>query len=230
MSVPAFRPIQASGPSIFRRDDLDRSLFYAPGYLVVASPLAADVLAEQIAAPDPPPSPAADLRRLAADAQRIAADQAAGPFRPVCLTLYLHNECNLRCTYCFAEAAPDPGPRLNGKAVRAAARLVAENCRTREAPHDPRLPRRGRASPTPRSAVRSAGRGRGSRRRARRAPVPLHRHQQRTTLGDCGLDRSTLRPGRALVRRPAGRASGSTAALGWGQQHGAGRANRADRA
>ena len=36
--------------------------------------------------------------------------------------------------YCFAEAAPGRGPRLDPAAIRAGARLVAENCRARGLP------------------------------------------------------------------------------------------------
>ena len=78
MSVAGFRRIEAGGLPIFRRDDPDGSLFYAPGYLVAASPVAADVLAEQLAArpgsvgdrPEREGGPAADLRRYAAGAVR----------------------------------------------------------------------------------------------------------------------------------------------------------------
>lgn len=134
MSALAFRPLDSSELPIFRRNDPGRSLFYAPGYLVVASPAAADVLTEQLVAPNPPPGPAADLRQYALTAQRVSVACADRPFRPICLTLYLHNECNLRCAYCFAEAKPSPGPRLELTAVCAAARLVAETCHTHGLP------------------------------------------------------------------------------------------------
>jgi len=176
MNAGGLHPIRAGGLPIFRRDDPRRSLFYAPGFLVVAAPRAAEALAAALAAPPPgdaaPPASgvaargpgpgmvgpglapgtavpgpasgavgsgsvsgaAAGLRRWAADAQRAREAQASGSFRPLCLTLYLHNECNLACRYCFAEAGPDARPRLDLAEIRAAARLVVANCRAAARP------------------------------------------------------------------------------------------------
>ena len=141
MSALAFRQVETGGLPIYRRDDAERSLFYAPGFLVVATPMAADVLARELALADPSPGPATDLRRHAAAAQRVQARSMTEIFQPVCLTLYLHNECNLRCPYCFAEAKATRGTRLEPPsirlglpAIRAAARLVAANCHARGLP------------------------------------------------------------------------------------------------
>ncbi len=56
------------------------------------------------------------------------------PFSPECLTLYLHNQCNLRCLYCYATASPDAAAsphtsaRLDVRTIHAAAEFVAESC------------------------------------------------------------------------------------------------------
>jgi sulfatase maturation enzyme AslB (radical SAM superfamily) len=50
------------------------------------------------------------------------------------LTLYLHNECNLRCQYCFSAPSPAPAARLSLPAMAAAARLVLPNCRAQGRP------------------------------------------------------------------------------------------------
>jgi len=56
------------------------------------------------------------------------------PFHPECLTIYLSNQCNLRCAYCYS-ATVDGGrerggglPIIDETAVKAAARLVARSC------------------------------------------------------------------------------------------------------
>jgi uncharacterized protein len=50
-------------------------------------------------------------------------------FKPVCLTLYLNNDCNLACGYCYIpNKAILPPKRINTQAVRSAAEIVALNC------------------------------------------------------------------------------------------------------
>jgi sulfatase maturation enzyme AslB (radical SAM superfamily) len=58
---------------------------------------------------------------------------ATTDFAPTCLTLYLNNECNLGCTYCYAKPTPTPAPRLKPEEIRAGAKLIAENCARRDA-------------------------------------------------------------------------------------------------
>lgn len=54
----------------------------------------------------------------------------AESFRPICLTLYLDRTCNLSCAYCYSRAhGNDREGSLDPDAVRAAARIVAKNCR-----------------------------------------------------------------------------------------------------
>lgn len=67
----------------------------------------------------------------ARDASGAARDRA---FKPVCLTIYLHNACNLKCSYCFSEATPRQAARLDLTAIRAGAERVGANCREADLP------------------------------------------------------------------------------------------------
>jgi sulfatase maturation enzyme AslB (radical SAM superfamily) len=130
-------PVPGPDPAALYRAARDGyDLFYAPGCVCVVPTRAAAAFAAGLA------RPGTQAGRWAAELQRRAA-RAAGsgtaeqPFRPECLTLYLHNECNLGCTYCYAapglpassgRAGAEHGGRLDPKAVAAAADLVAANC------------------------------------------------------------------------------------------------------
>jgi coproporphyrinogen III oxidase-like Fe-S oxidoreductase/pyruvate-formate lyase-activating enzyme len=86
---------------------------------------------------------AAQLEAHAAAAQSAWLNLAKRAFEPVCLTVHLSNSCQLQCVYCYA-AGPagerdhgwvgKPLPRVNPRAVAAAARLVARNCQERSEP------------------------------------------------------------------------------------------------
>jgi sulfatase maturation enzyme AslB (radical SAM superfamily) len=120
-------------PTVFRLEHGSDTLFYAPGYLVVAERGVADEFADHPG--DERWRETADhLARHALDAARTWRDLHEQPFAPVCLTLYLNGECNLRCRYCYAEPVRGAGPRLSEQAVTAAARLVARNCVERAQP------------------------------------------------------------------------------------------------
>jgi uncharacterized protein len=134
------------------------ALYYAPGYLVrAADRCAARALEDELSArasgggilggaPDGGASLPADrtAARLAEELLRHArAAQAAWnqrlsePFRPLCLTIYPENRCNLRCAYCYADPAPVQGsacPPVSLAAVRAAAEVTARNCQAQGRP------------------------------------------------------------------------------------------------
>lgn len=133
--MESFRPIGNGRLPIFCQEQPDYTLFYAPGYLAIAAASQADAFGRCLAAPQPNPSPpAAALIRHAAAAQEMQDADAVHPFVPVCLTLYLNNECNLRCTYCYAAPASRPAARLSLPAIRAAAAIVLDNCRRQQRP------------------------------------------------------------------------------------------------
>lgn len=128
-----FRSIENA--AFFRQDLPAYALFYAPGYLTVVAPEKADAFERNLAAPGSDGEAAIiKLRRHAAAAQSAWAESATRPFAPVCLTLYLSNECNLNCIYCYSTAGTRPAPRLALDDVGAAAQVVAENCRARRRP------------------------------------------------------------------------------------------------
>jgi len=59
---------------------------------------------------------------------------AGGTFLPECLTLYMNNECNLRCVYCHTDPTSQPAARLELDTIAAAGEVVAENCRKKNRP------------------------------------------------------------------------------------------------
>lgn len=108
------------------RDGFD--LYYAPGCLcVVPSPQATAFEAGLALTGAPEGRWAGELWRRAARARATSA-RPEPPFRPECLTLYLHDECNQGCTYCYAHPRDRRSVRLDPGAVVAAADLVAANC------------------------------------------------------------------------------------------------------
>ncbi len=59
------------------------------------------------------------------------------PYQPECLTLYLENRCNLRCSYCYSDPQNTPTGtygQVSLAAVRGAAERVARNCRAKNKP------------------------------------------------------------------------------------------------
>jgi uncharacterized protein len=59
---------------------------------------------------------------------------AENPFAPECLTLYLHNQCNLACAYCYTNPVYHPSQHLDPHIIRAGAQLVAKNCQQKGLP------------------------------------------------------------------------------------------------
>jgi len=76
----------------------------------------------------------AELRLRAEWAITEANRRREEPFSPECLTLYMNNECNLRCVYCYADPSPKPASRLGMEEITTAAEVVAENCRKKGHP------------------------------------------------------------------------------------------------
>jgi uncharacterized protein len=77
---------------------------------------------------------AAWLQRHADQAGAAARRLLEEPFSPECLTLYMNNECSLRCVYCHTDPSPRPSARLELEAITAAGLLVAAGCRRKSIP------------------------------------------------------------------------------------------------
>jgi sulfatase maturation enzyme AslB (radical SAM superfamily) len=123
-----WQPLTSTPLPIFRQNRADDVLFYAPGYLAVVRPDRAAAFEADLSAAPGRESVSAKLRRRAVSAQQQWADALNHPFAPLCLTLYLNNECNLHCTYCFAMPSAGQARRLSPEGVRAAAEQVAIQC------------------------------------------------------------------------------------------------------
>jgi sulfatase maturation enzyme AslB (radical SAM superfamily) len=57
-----------------------------------------------------------------------------GTFEPKCLTLYLHNQCNLNCSYCLNVKKGYNSAKLSPEIVRKGAEIVARNCWEKQLP------------------------------------------------------------------------------------------------
>lgn len=110
-------------------------IFYTPGLLAVVDDRLLPSFRDQLMYP-----PAAQegtvhlLQQKANAAQQAYWERLTRPFTPVCLTLYLHNVCNLHCTYCYANSLAKDELRLEMDEIIAAAKLVAANCRQQNRP------------------------------------------------------------------------------------------------
>jgi pyruvate-formate lyase-activating enzyme len=129
MPTETFSRVENCSLPIFRQAHPGYVLFYAPGYLVVVAAAQASRFEEALASPALAGWPElAELRQHANAAQRAWAEQQERVFAPLCLTVYLNNECNLGCTYCYSSPSPRPAARLSLGAIRAGAALIAQNC------------------------------------------------------------------------------------------------------
>lgn len=130
----ALVPIAAGSLPLFRHDEEAYTAFYAPGCLCVVERSLAGRFEAGLIAGDGD-GWVATLRQRAEQVQAWAADRQKEPFRPECLTLYLHDQCPLHCTYCYADPRPAAADGLLDPAsLAAAADLVAANCRAKDLP------------------------------------------------------------------------------------------------
>lgn len=121
---------------IYRYDSTEYSLFYAPGYLAAVKKEQAGLFEEQLF--DANSSNKSDegtkLLHYAQAAQQKLTSLHSSSFSPVCLTLYLNNECNLHCVYCYSNPSAQSGTQLSIETIQAGASLVAKNCRDQDLP------------------------------------------------------------------------------------------------
>ncbi len=134
------RSINSNNQPIFRLDCSNDAIFYAPDYLVLVGRSDADRFEKMLSSPEydaryPLLTKLRDkLIHKAEEAVTARHRWQTSPFRPECLTLYLSNQCNLRCVYCYADANPHATLRLELNAIHSAARLVAQSCRQKNCP------------------------------------------------------------------------------------------------
>jgi sulfatase maturation enzyme AslB (radical SAM superfamily) len=136
VTTSGFAPVRTTDLPVFRMDHGAYAAFYAPGFLAVVKGRGADGFESALGdarAPDRDPVLAA-LIRHAEHALAVRAAAVTADFQPVCLTLYLGNQCNLHCTYCYASSSPERAAPLGRSAIRAAAQQVLANCERRSAP------------------------------------------------------------------------------------------------
>jgi uncharacterized protein len=126
---------------IFRRENGETVLYYAPGYLVQASRDEQHAIERDLASRSSVIPEVFALKHSAHNASLKWANQHDSLYEPVCLTVYLENRCNLHCPYCYSSPvslSDQPATRdrliLNPETIRKAAGLVAANCREREIP------------------------------------------------------------------------------------------------
>jgi sulfatase maturation enzyme AslB (radical SAM superfamily) len=128
----AIRSARADARPIFRCDCSEYAIFYTPGCLCVVDESRAAQFEASLGVQEN--GWAGELWRRATAAQIEERRQHAEPFLPECLTLYLNNECNLHCVYCYAASASCSTTRLDLATIAAAARVVAKNCRQKGCP------------------------------------------------------------------------------------------------
>jgi MoaA/NifB/PqqE/SkfB family radical SAM enzyme len=120
---------------IFRQDRALYGVFYTPGYVVRVPKDEVEGFESHLLSEHPAQWTAVtELRQRAQEARRARQALFTQPYQPVCLTLYLNNECNLSCGYCFATPNTQPSQRLQVDSVRRAALLVAANCAAQHRP------------------------------------------------------------------------------------------------
>ena len=136
VTTGGFTPLRMTDLPVFRIDRTEYAAFYAPGFLAVVNGPCADGFESDLRdATAPARNPvSAELIRHAQHAVEIHAAATIADFQPVCLTLYLGNQCNLRCTYCYASSSPEPSAPLDESAIRTTAQQVLTNCERRNAP------------------------------------------------------------------------------------------------
>lgn len=149
-------PVAPFGLPVFRYNSLKYAIYYAPGYTVVVDSGSAEMFAllldelgrteniaqstnrrqeiSQAGSPGEFRKQGKELLSRAVGAVDEFRRRQEEPFLPECLTLYVNNECNLRCVYCHTEPIFTSGPRLDLNSVTGAAEMVAAGCRMKARP------------------------------------------------------------------------------------------------
>ena len=129
---------------VFRLEGQSWDVLYTPpGHLAVVDAAVADKIVAAWRTNTLPDDPTARqvsawLRTRAEQAAEQWRQWVASPFTPECLTLYLSNQCQLACSYCYAASERPPFDQTSAviqeEVALAAARLVARHCADRNKP------------------------------------------------------------------------------------------------
>jgi uncharacterized protein len=132
-SSPIFQSIGVNHLPIYQACTPGQVYFYTPGYAARTTAEKAARFVEELRT-----GQTGTVGQALIDAAQTAARtyiyQMEADFRPVCLTLYLNETCNLHCTYCFADPKEIGKSQLSLEAITAAAQLVAANCSEKSLP------------------------------------------------------------------------------------------------
>ena len=138
-----FKRLPVDSLPIYSAMNGDRAIFYAPRIVCVLDKRDAPAvlrcferLAFELPRSENPRATsqpgvwhaAARLVQAARAAVREATEASCQEFRAECLTLYVNNQCNMRCRYCYSQPAADREDAVSAEGVRAASRLVAGMC------------------------------------------------------------------------------------------------------
>lgn len=115
---------------IFEASHTGYGLFYTPGaFAVVPGDFTAEFELELGKSESHIPA-CNSLNHYAIQAQAAWKDLNNASYAPVCLTIYLSDSCKLNCVYCYAQPSSRSLTHLSLSSIRAAATIVAENCRS----------------------------------------------------------------------------------------------------
>jgi uncharacterized protein len=138
-----FRRVPTDSLPIYSAMSGDRAIFYAPRLVCVLYKRDAPAVlrhVERLASELPRGGnlrvasrsgawhAAVRIVQAAGDAAREVTEASRQEFTPECLTLYVNNQCNMRCRYCYSQPTGNPDGTVSEEGVRAAARLVAGMC------------------------------------------------------------------------------------------------------
>ncbi len=131
-------PVKEQGEDlpIFSQDHGDHRVYYSPGFAaMVRKEKVSDFEASlQALAPSDQPVISSLLIEHAITAVRKIKELLQKPFVPVCLTIYPSNQCNLHCSYCFANSGVERSDPVDLNHVQAALGVVAWNCKAMQKP------------------------------------------------------------------------------------------------
>jgi sulfatase maturation enzyme AslB (radical SAM superfamily) len=129
--VTQFISIENCSLPVFEQTLQNNTLFYTPGMLVVANAHYAKQIETQLLRAKPSIAIVSQLQYKAKTSKAIWTEKYHHKqYRPVCLTLYTSQKCNLNCSYCFSQDSQFAGEvDLSLERIKQGAEIVAGNCK-----------------------------------------------------------------------------------------------------